>query len=110
MTTVRFLADRQGLCGFAISGHSSFDGDDEEGRLVCAAVSSAAYMAANTITEVVGDKADITIDDAVMRVKVVCPSAATVTVLKGLRLHLQALSEQYDKHITFDGGVTDVKD
>ena len=57
MTKVKFFADEKGLCGFEIKGHSSKNCDDELGKIVCAAVSSAAYMAANTVTEIIGDKA-----------------------------------------------------
>ena len=55
MTKVKLLADEKGLCGFEISGHSSKDGADEVGKIVCAAVSSAAYLAANTVTDIIGD-------------------------------------------------------
>ncbi len=99
MTVVKFLSDPNGLFGFEIRGHSSFDCEDENGKLVCAAVSSAAYMAANTITEVVRDDADIRIDDALMRVEVLSASREAVIVLKGLRLHLQQLSAQYSNHL-----------
>ena len=103
MTSVKFLADKD-LYGFEISGHSSGDGDDEIGKIVCSAISSAAYMAANTITEIIGDKADIEIDDAVMRVKVKNPSRDTVVVLEGLKLHLTELSDQYSNNIKIFGG------
>ena len=104
MTRVRFSADDKGLYGFEISGHSSKDGDDEIGKIVCAAVSSAAYMAANTVTDIIGDKAEIFVDDAVMRFYVKNPSDCTVKVLEGLRLHLTELSEQYGSNITIHGG------
>ena len=98
------MADDRGLCGFEISGHSSKDGDDEVGKIVCAAVSSAAYMAANTVTDIIGDMADVFVDDAVMRFYVKKPSYCTVKVLEGLRLHLNELSEQYGSNITIHGG------
>ena len=104
MTRVNFLADDRGLWGFEISGHSSKDGDDEVGKIVCAAVSSAAYMAANTVTDIIGDMADVFVDDAVMRFYVKKPSYCTVKVLEGLRLHLNELSEQYGSNITIHGG------
>ena len=100
MTRVRFSADDKGLYGFEISGHSSKDGDDEVGRIVCAAVSSAAYMAANTVTDIIGDRAEVFVDDAVMRFYVKNPSECTVKVLEGLRLHFTELSEQYVSNIT----------
>ena len=104
MTRVKFFADEKGLYGFEISGHSSKDGDDEVGKIVCAAVSSAAYMAANTVTDIIGDKAEVFVDDAVMRFYVKEPSICTVKVLEGLRLHLTELSKQYGSNITIHGG------
>ena len=110
MTSVKFLADSKGLCGFEIRGHSSVDCDDEVGKIVCAAVSSAAYMAANTVTEVIGDKAEARVDDAVMLFKTENPSFASVKVLEGLKLHLSELSDQYSSNIKIIGGANHVKD
>ena len=99
MTSVKFLSKGESLYGFEIKGHSSSDCDDVEGKIVCSAVSSVAYMTANTITEIIGDKCDITVDDALMRIKVITPSEKTIAVLEGLKLHLTELSKQYSKRI-----------
>ena len=99
MTSVKFLSKNESLYGFEIMGHSSSDCDDFEGKIVCAAVSSAGYMTANTITEIIGDGCDITVDDALMRIKVIAPSDKTIAVLEGLKLHLTELSKQYSKRI-----------
>lgn len=99
MTSVKFLSKSESLYGFEVKGHSSVDCNDDEGKIVCSAVSSAAYMTANTITEIIGDECDITVDDALMRVEVIAPSDKTITVLKGLKLHLTELSKQYSKRI-----------
>ena len=99
MTRVKFLLKNESLSGFEISGHSSVNADDDEGKIVCAAVSSAAYMTANTITEIIGDECEIDIDDALMCVIVKNPSQKTIAVLKGLKLHLTELSKQYSKRI-----------
>lgn len=99
MTSVKFLSKDERLFGFEIKGHSSSDCDDFEGKIVCAAVSSAAYMTANTITEIIGSECDITVDDALMSVRVINPDEKTVTVLDGLKLHLTELSKQYSKRI-----------
>ena len=99
MTSVKFLSKGESLYGFEIKGHSSSDCDDVEGKIVCSAVSSAAYMTANTITEIIGDESDITVDDALMRIKVIAPTEKTITVLEGLKLHLTELSKQYSKRI-----------
>ncbi len=110
MTSVEFLADRNSVYGFQISGHSSVDYNDEVGKTVCAAVSSAAYMAANTVTDIIGDKADITVNDAEMIFKCKNPSDATVKVLLGLKLHLTSLSDDYSNNIKIIGGAKNVKD
>lgn len=99
MTKVKFYADKIGLIGFEISGHSSFDCDDINGKIVCSAVSSVAYMAANTIGEIVGDKCEAVVDDALMNVKVLNPSDTSRKVLEGLKLHLTELSKQYSDRI-----------
>ena len=109
MTSVRFLTYEKGLKGFSISGHSSKNCDDLTGKTVCAAVSSAVYMAANTVTEIIGDKADIEVDDAKMYFCVDNPCDATVKVLEGLKLHLKELSGQYGNNIKIYGGANDVK-
>ena len=70
----------------------------ENGKdVVCAAVSSAAYMTANTITDVINDKADIKVNEknGEMILTVVSPKEETLIVLKGFSIHIKQLSEQY---------------
>lgn len=99
MTKFKFYADKNGLYGFEISGHSSENCVDINGKIVCSAVSSAAYMAANTVEEIIGDKCEAVVDDALMKIKVINPSDASRKVLEGLRLHLTELSKQYSDRI-----------
>ncbi len=95
MITARFFNQGDLLTGFEISGH----GGGVHGRdIICAAVSSSAYMAANTITEIISAQADIKTDDGYMCVKVQ-PMGETQAILKGLRLHLISLSKDYPKNI-----------
>lgn len=110
MTSVKFFSDKNSLCGFEISGHSSENCDDEIGKIVCASVSSAAYMAANTITDIIGDECEIEIDEALMFFLCKKPSDATVKVLRGLKLHLTALADDYSNNIKIFGGANNVKD
>ena len=104
MTKVRFIKKKKGLYGFEIKGHSSKNCDDELGKIVCAAVSSAAYMAANTVTEIIGDKAAADVSDGAMRFEVTTPCDKTRAVLEGLRLHLGELSAEYGSNIVIIGG------
>ena len=83
--------------GFSVKGHCTADANDELGRFVCASVSSAAYMAANTITDVVKDKADISVNEesGEMVLRLISPRNESKLVLKGFALHIMQLSEQY---------------
>lgn len=105
MIKVRFLIGDRQLSGFEISGHAMFA---ESGRdIICAAVSSAAYMAANTLTDVIGANAEAQAGDARMRVVLNRPDERAQAVLKGLELHLTELSKQYPENIKIIyGGVT----
>ncbi len=97
MTRVKFLVGNRQLKGFEISGHAGFA---ESGKdIICASVSSAAYMAANTITDVIGANADARADDGAMSLMLKEPNERTETVLKGLELHLTELSKQYPENI-----------
>ena len=97
MTQVRFLTDENQLTGFEISGHSGFalEGSD----IVCSAVSSAALMAANTVTEIIKDKARVRERDGYLYFEVEAPSDSSISLLEGLKLHLTQISEQYPQNI-----------
>ncbi len=99
MTRVKFLFKDERAVGFEITGHSSCDENDLEGKIVCSAVSSTAYMAANTIIEIIGDECETEVDEAKMKILVKTPSDKSVAVIKGLELHLTELSKQYSKRI-----------
>ena len=94
MIRVRFQTVQDRLCGFRISGHAGAGAAGED--IVCAAVSSAAYMTANTITEILQIPARILVRNGHMRLRI-SPDRADECqeILAGLRLHLQALQEQY---------------
>ena len=98
MTTVTFLKSDDIICGFEISGHSDFA--EEGSDIVCAAISSAAYMTANTVTEILHINAQVTEDDGLMKVRM-SPNDAlkACDILSGLKLHLTALAEQYKNFI-----------
>ena len=97
MIRVKFLIGNKQLTGFEIKGHAMFAESGSD--VVCAAVSSAAYMAANTITEIIGAKADASAEDGMMRVSLNQSDEQTETVLRGLELHLTELSKQYPENI-----------
>ncbi len=94
MITASFFDNNR---GFEIKGHSRLaqSGND----ILCAAVSSAAYMTANTITDIIGAKADIKESDGYMRFKLIDESHEAETLISGLSLHIGELSKQYPKNV-----------
>ena len=104
MIRVKFLIGNNRLTGFEIKGHAMFA---ESGKdVVCAAVSSAAYMAANTVTDIIGAKATVKATDGTMLLEVNEPCGKCLAVLKGFELHVTELSKQYPKNIkVIYGGV-----
>lgn len=84
--------------GFSISGHS---GAAEKGSdIVCAAVSSAAYLTANTVTDVIGAKAIVNARDGYMELRISDDNAAECSaMLKGFRLHMEELRKQYPEYL-----------
>ena len=97
MIRVRFHTANDALIGFTLDGHAGAGVSGED--IVCAAVSSAAYMTANTITEIVGAAADIAVDDGRMDLTVTSRIKECQNILSGFQLHIQALSEEYPKRI-----------
>ncbi len=98
MTKVVFYETDEKLRGFLITDHSGYD--DEGYDIVCSAVSSAAYLTANTLTEIVGVKADIEVREAYFRFILGDKFSEAESHLKGLKLHLESLAGEYDQYIS----------
>ncbi len=97
MIRIRYQTAGGRLTGFSLSGHA---GAGEHGQdIVCAAVSSAAYLTVNTATEIVGAKASIHLDDGRMDVTLTDQIDRCQDLLAGFRLHMTALQEQYPTRI-----------
>ena len=98
MTKATFYFDGNVPYGFLISGHSGFAESGED--IVCASVSSVAYMVANTITEILKVNAKIEVNDGMMKL-IVNKEQRHITkdILLGLKLHLEGLEEQYPEFI-----------
>lgn len=94
-----FTAKNGDLLGFSISGHAEWgiSGDD----IVCSAVSSAAFMTVNTITDIIGVSADITIDKTGSMIIKISPndSYRCREILLGFKLHMVILEDQYPENI-----------
>ncbi len=98
MTKAVFYEKDEKLIGFLIREHSGYD---EEGYdIVCASVSSAAYLTANTLTEIVGAAADIDLREAYFEFILKDKFNEGQSHLQGLRLHLSSLAGDYSEFIS----------
>ena len=97
MIKVKFYLSDKLLSGFEISGHSGSADAGED--IICASVSSAAYMAANTVTDVLFIDAEIQVDDGYMKLVISEKLSEAQPILRGLKLHLESLAGDYPKHI-----------
>lgn len=85
--------------GFHIQGHSEMNPEGPE--ILCAAVSSVAYMTANAVTEVIGLKPVLLNKDGNMYLKVKTEQEAEQcrVLFDGLRLHLREIAKDYPKYL-----------
>ena len=98
MINICFIKEKNLITGFELKGHSGYA--EHGSDIVCASVSSAAYMTANTITEIIGVPADISVDDGYMKMKLTSHDALKAQdILKGFELHVSELSQQYQINI-----------
>ncbi len=94
MITVTFFRSGS-FSGYEFSGHSDYAESGSD--IVCAAVSSAAYLTANYITDSYGIDADVTVEDGYMKLTV--NNAEASILIEGLYRHMLQLEEQYEKEI-----------
>ncbi|HCA54731.1 MAG: ribosomal-processing cysteine protease Prp [Acutalibacteraceae bacterium] len=93
-----FVTSRQQMVGFHIHGHAGYAAAGED--VICAFVSSAAYMTANTLTEIMGIPAEACAEDGDMLVRINEKDAGRCReLLEGLRLHLLNTEEQYPHYV-----------
>ena len=98
MIQVVFTVDSGVITGFSLSGHADFSENGSD--IVCAAVSSAAYMTANTITEILSLPCSQTVDEGLMVISLSKQDAEKAQeILGGFLLHLDALSKEYSDFI-----------
>ena len=85
------------LTGFECKGHSMSAPAGQD--IICAFVSSACFMTANTVTEVMGIDADTAATDGYMRLEINQSPEHAQDILKGLMLHLTELEKDYPNNI-----------
>jgi len=101
MIEAKFYVKESGvISGFEISGHSGYS--DSGSDIVCAAVSSAAYMTVNTLSDVMMIDLDVTVNDdlGIMNVKIFERDFSKYSqIIMGFKKHLILLEEMYPKNI-----------
>ncbi len=97
MIRINFTKADDLLVGFECKGHSM---SAEAGHdIVCAFVSSACFMTANTVTEVLGLDADASATDGYMRLAINESAKSAQDILNGMLLHVTELEKDYPENI-----------
>ena len=95
-----FLTHPDGrLAGFTIRGHADYG--EAGSDIVCAAVSSAAYLVVNTVTDVLHETPlALRAEEGDLYFRAEQKDEETCRpLLEGLKLHLQQLEEQFPDHL-----------
>ena len=93
MIKASFYTENGSFTGFSLSGHAGYAGCGED--IVCAAVSSAAMLTANTVTDFFGEDAAVSAKDNVLSLKLSHRSEASEKLIRSFYSHLDVLSRQY---------------
>ncbi|MBQ3904319.1 MAG: ribosomal-processing cysteine protease Prp [Eubacterium sp.] len=97
MIRVSFFKKGEMLTGFESKGHS--DSAEYGKDILCAFVSSACYLTANTVTEVIKLDSDARAEEGYMRLSIKENPEKAQDILNGLRLHLTELKKDYPEKI-----------
>ena len=93
------------LTACSVSGHASYTEDDPGGQILCAAVSSAMQLTCNTLTECfhadceIKEQASAGVQNQ-LSLRLKTPDSVQSEILRGLLIHFQALSEDFDGMMT----------
>lgn len=101
MLSAKFFEAAGLLTGCTVRGHADYTARDRRGQILCAAVSSAAELTCNTLTEILGvplrvDSAPGEGEENFLSFALLAPDAQQSRLLEGLRLHLRNLAEDYE--------------
>ena len=102
MTKVEIFNHDGRINGFSVSGHSGYA--EEGSDIVCAAVSSAVQFAECTVNDVLGNHANVKMNQDEPRVTLTLPAAcddedAVQAVLTGFMLTMCSLRDDYPDYI-----------
>ena len=104
MTTVTFHSAQDRLDGFTVEGHSGYAREGSD--IVCAAISAAVGLVECTVNEVLGLAAPVKMRQKAGFLSLKLPGglgdtneAACQTLLTGLMVYLESLSEEYPDYL-----------
>ena len=97
MIRIEFFKSGDVLTGFECKGHTGLADFGED--VVCAFISSACYLAANTVTDIIKLDARSSDADGYMSLKINSSPEKAQDILGGLVLHLTELEKDYPKNI-----------
>ncbi|MBQ8906210.1 MAG: ribosomal-processing cysteine protease Prp [Ruminococcus sp.] len=90
MISATFHRQSGSLLSVCVSGHAEFADPGQD--IVCASVSSAVMLTANTITEIFSIKADVSATADAVTIRLSEMSADGSRLLEGLLLHLREIA------------------
>ncbi len=99
ISAVFYRASDGSYTGFKISGHAGLA--DKGFDVACASVSSAVMLTANTITDVYGLEADISVNENKIIFMLAKDDADKNggRLLQGLKLHLEQIGKEFERAI-----------
>ena len=102
MTRIDFFNADGRITGFCCSGHSGYA--EAGADIICAAVSTAVTFAADTITEVLGERAKVKVNEPDARITLKLPAVceeeeAVQAILTGMMLTLSHWRDDYPDYI-----------
>lgn len=97
MIEVEFFRSGNLFTGFTTKGHSLTAPSGQD--VLCAFVSSACLMAANTVTDVLNLSAEAEAESGYLKLAIKEDPVSAQDILKGLLLHLSELQNDYPENI-----------
>lgn len=99
MINAEFFKKNSGFIGFKISGHSGYS--DSGSDIVCASVSSAVQLTANTITDFFSIDADVSAEGETINLKIsdyceFSSNSFSHKLINSLLVHLDLISQEFD--------------
>ena len=102
MTEIKILRGKGRINGFTVRGHSGYA--EHGGDIVCAAVSALAITAANSLTDIIGIKPIVKMDEAYM--SVLLPDDLSDSkdreaqiVMKTIEIGFRSIADEYKKYV-----------